>query len=520
MIRRFLFLACLWLSAASLLFAQGNSGSILGTITDSSGAVVASAKVSVTNTRTSVKVESTADELGNYLFNFLAPGTYRVETEVAGFKKFSREVALETGRQLRVDVALETGAVTETVNVTASTPLLETETGTLGATIENRQVISLPTIGRNPQDFRLLVPGVVIRDGNAVTQGGLVRKDPYYIDGAHSSNHVWSGNPVNPNPDVIQEFRVVTNSFSAEFGETSGAVMQSTTKSGTNEFHGSAFDFLRNDKLNAGNFYTHTRPIIRRNQYGGTIGGPIIKSKTFFFFDMQFTKQRGTSAFNNLTVPSAAFRDGDFSSLVVNNNPVTIYDPATTSGPNNQRMPFPGNRIPAARISPAARNVQALYPLPQINSNFANYTNFGSVRDDNYEYDAKIDHNFSDSDKFFARYSARKTDSIPASAFPDPNAGGRNPGQLGFGANKNHSRQAVVNYVKIFSPRLTNNLIVGWFQTYPKREVAGYGTVSTNSLGNLRSAERRRQARHAGFSVHQLRAARLFRRHAVLRVAG
>ena len=227
-----------------------------------------------------------------------------METEVAGFKKFSREVALETGRQLRVDVALETGAVTETVNVTASTPLLETETGTLGATIENRQVISLPTIGRNPQDFRLLVPGVVIRDGNAVTQGGLVRKDPYYIDGAHSSSHVWSGNPVNPNPDVIQEFRVVTNSFSAEFGETSGAVMQSTTKSGTNEFHGSAFDFLRNDKLNAGNFYTHTRPIIRRNQYGGTIGGPIIKSKTFFFFDMQFTKQRGTSAFNK---PHSAF---------------------------------------------------------------------------------------------------------------------------------------------------------------------------------------------------------------------
>ena len=291
-----------------------------------------------------------------------------------------------------------------------------------------------------------------MRDGNAVTQGGLVRKDPYYIDGAHSSNHVWSGNPVNPNPDVIQEFRVVTNWFSAEFGETSGAVMQSTTKSGTNEFHGSAFNFLSNDKLNAGNFYTHTRPIIRRNQYGGTIGGPILKNKTFFFFDMQYTKQRGTSAFNNLTVPSAAFREGDFSSLVVNGSPVIIYDPNTTAGPNNQRQPFPGNRIPEGRISPAAKNVQALYPLPQVNSNFANYTNFGSVRNDDYEYDIKIDHNFSDSDKFFARYSGRKTDSIPASAFPDPNAGGRNPGQLGFGATKNHSRQAVVNYVQDFHP--------------------------------------------------------------------
>ncbi|MBL8179877.1 MAG: TonB-dependent receptor [Bryobacterales bacterium] len=483
---RFQTLALSAFLTGALLFGQGNTGSILGTITDATGAVVPGAKVSVVNTRTNVKVESTSDSVGNYLFNFLAPSTYRVETEVAGFKKFAREVNLETGRQLRVDVDLETGATTETVNVVGSTPLLETETGTLGATIENRQVVSLPTLGRNPQDFRLLVPGVVLnRDGNAVTQGGLVRKDPYYIDGAHSSNHVWSGNPVNPNPDVIQEFRVVTNSFSAEFGETSGAVMQSTTKSGTNEIHGTAFEFLRNDKLNGGNFYTHTRPIVRRNQYGGTIGGPILKSRTFYFFDMQFTKARGTSAFNNLTVPSAPFREGDFSSLVVNNAPITIFDPATTSGANNLRLPFSGNRIPAARISPAAKNVQALYPLPQVNQNFANYTNFGSVRNDDYEYDIKIDHSFSTADKVFVRYSGRKTDSVPAIAFPNPDAGGRNPGQLGFGATKNHSRQTVLNYVRIFSPRVTNNLIAGWFQTYPKREVAGYGRVSTNSLGIL-----------------------------------
>lgn len=284
-----------FLLTATLLLGQGNTGSILGTITDASGAVVPAAKLAAVNTRTNLKVEGTSDAVGNYLFNFLSPGTYRVETEVTGFKKFTREVNLETGRQLRVDIGLEAGATTETVTVVGSTPLLETETGTLGATIEKRLGESLPTLGRNPQDFRLMVPGVVLnRDGNTVTQGGLVRKDPYYIDGAHSSNHVWSGNPVNPNPDVIQEFRVVTNSFSAEFGETSGAVMQSTTKSGTNGIHGTLFEFMRNDKLNAGNFYTHTRPIVRRNQYGGTMGGPIIKQRTFYFFDMQFTKQRGT----------------------------------------------------------------------------------------------------------------------------------------------------------------------------------------------------------------------------------
>ena len=478
------------LAFCALVFGQGNTGAILGTITDGTGAVVPSAKVQITNTRTGVKTDTTSDSVGNYLFNFLSPGAYKVEAEVAGFKRFSREgINLEMSRQLRIDITLETGQVTETVNVAAQTPLLETETGTLSGTIENRQVISLPTIGRNPQDYRLLVPGVVLnRDGNSVTQGGLVRKDPYYIDGAHSSSHVWSGNPVNPNPDVIQEFKVVTNSFSAEYGETSGSVMQSTTKSGTNQIHGSAFNFLRNDKLNAGNFYTHTRPILRRNQYGGTLGGPIKRNKTFFFADIQWTKQRGTSAFNNLTVPTAAFKAGDFSSLVTTTGTptqITIFDPATTTGPNNVRTPFAGNVIPASRISAAAKNVQALYPLPQLNANFANYTNFGAIKDDNYEYDIKIDHNFTDNDKFFARYSGRKTDNTPANAFPDPNAGGRNPGQLGFGQNRNHSRQAVVNYVKIFTPRITNDLHLGWFQTFPKRGVAGYGTVSTNSLGIL-----------------------------------
>jgi len=470
------------------LFGQGNTGSILGTLSDPSNAIVPGAKVTITNVLTGVKVENASDAQGNYLLNFLSPGSYKVEAEVPGFKKFVRDkVTLETGRQLRIDIALETGAVTETVNITAETPLLETESGTLGGIIENRQVMSLPTLGRNPQDFRLLVPGVVLnRDGNSIAQGGLVRKDPYYIDGAHSSSHVWAGNPVNPNPDVIQEFKIVTNSFSAEFGETSGSIMQSTTKSGTNAIHGTLFEFLRNDKLNAGNYYTHARPILRQNQYGGTIGGPIRKNKTFYFGDMQFTTQRGQAAFNNLTVPTPAFREGNFSTLSnVAGVPIPIFDPATTTGPNNQRTAFAGNVIPASRISPAARNVQALYPLPQINTNFANYTNFGSVQNDNVEYDIKVDHNLTDVDKFFVRYSGRMTDSTPANAFPGSQSGGRNPGQLGFGATKNHSRQVVANYVRILSPRVTNDLHLGWFQTYPKRTVAGYGEVSTNSLGIL-----------------------------------
>ncbi len=484
-------------------FGQGNTSSILGTVTDSSGAVIVDAKVVVTNTGTGVATTATTDSLGNYTVNFLAPGTYSVTTEIAGFKKFVREgIALEMTRQLRIDIALETGAVTETVRVEATTPTLETETGALSTTIENRQVTSLPTIGRNPQDFRLLVPGVAMnRDGNAVIQGGLVRKDPYYIDGAHSSNHVWSGNPVNPNPDVIQEFKVLTNSFSAEYGETSGAVMSSTTKSGTNQFHGTLFEFFRNDKLNAGNYYAHTKPIVRRNQFGGTVGGPIIKNKTFFFFDYQYTTQRGTSAFNNLSVPNAAFKSGDFSSILGEQVGVDalgrpayrnqVFDPNTSRPVTNAqgqqvivRDPFPGNRIPTNRLSPAALKIQQLFPLPQTSANFANYSSFGGIKDDNYEYDIKIDHNFSEKDKIMGRFSVRKTDNTPAQPFPDPNAGGGVPGSLGQGLySRNKAFQGVLNHVHVFSPRATNDLHLGWFQTYPKRPVPGYGTVSTNSLG-------------------------------------
>ena len=250
------------LAFALTLSAQTTTSSIVGTVTDPSGAVVPSVTITVLNTATGIRSQTTTDSVGNYTVGQLPPGDYEVSGEIAGFKKFIRSnVTLELTRQLRIDMQLETGATTETVNVQALTPLVETETGQLSSTLSTRQLTALPSIGRNPQDFRLLVPGVVLnRDGNTVIQGGLVRKDPYYIDGAHSSYHVWSGNPVNPNPDVIQEFKVLTNSFSAEYGETSGGVMTATTRSGTNSIHGTLFEFLRNDKLNSGNFYTHTVP--------------------------------------------------------------------------------------------------------------------------------------------------------------------------------------------------------------------------------------------------------------------
>ena len=345
-------------------YGQVSTGSIRGTVSDPSGAVVPDAVIVLTNVRTGVVQSVKSDSSGNYLIDFVPTGEYKINVEMVGFKKFVRDnITLDMSRQLRVDMPIQPGLVTETISVSATTSLVETETGVLSTTVENQQVTSLPLLGRDPQAFRLVAPGVVNGPNGPVTQGGLVRKDPYYIDGVNSSSHVWSGNPVNPNPDVIQEFKTLTNSFSAEYGEASGAVMTSTTKSGTNSFHGSVFEFLRNNEFNAGNFFTHARPVVRRNQFGGTVGGPVIKNKTFFFFDMQFTRQRQAASFTNLTVPIAAFRKGDFSRLLGAVQPGAdalgrqvlanqIFDPTSGVQVGNTvvRNAFPGNIIPTSRV--------------------------------------------------------------------------------------------------------------------------------------------------------------------------
>ncbi|MBV9033707.1 MAG: TonB-dependent receptor [Acidobacteriaceae bacterium] len=483
--------------------SQGNTGTILGTVTDPSGAAVPKAQVALKNVQTGVVANTTTDNLGNYRFDFLAPGTYTVDAEAPGFRRFSRsEFALDAARELRIDVPLETGTLNQSVTVTAATPLLETESGTLSGTINTKQLEELPISGRDPQQLRYVVPGVVRnRDGDPVAQGGLPRKDPYYIDGQQSSLHVWGGNPVNPNPDVLSEFKVLTNSFSAEFGDTSGVIMTATTKSGTNQFHGSLFEFFQNDVLNASSYYAHTNTAVRYNQFGGTFGGPIIKNRTFFFIDSQITKRRGVQAFTGLTVPNTAFKQGDFSSLLgsqvgtdILGRPAyqyEIFDPNTTrtltdatGNPVYVRDPFPGNKLPASRLSPAALKAQALYPDPATSQTFSNFNGSGSTQDNNWEFDIKIDHSFTDNDRLSARYSQRYLENIAPAAFPNPNAGGVNS-STGFGPGNfaGPYRQGVVSYIHVFGPRATNNLQLGWFQVFPKRPPVGFGTVSANSLG-------------------------------------
>lgn len=482
------------LLAPASIWAQGNTGTILGTVSDPSGAVVPRANVTIENVETGVVNEIDTNEVGAYVVRFLQPGSYRVTVEAEGFSRSIQEnVTLQMAREQRVDIDLTPGLVTETVEVTAAPPLLETETGQQSTTIENKLMVDLPMLDRNPQHLMRLSPGTVQVGGGTVTNGGVVRKDPYFLDGAHSSSHVWSGNPVNPNPDVLQEFKVMTNSFSAEYGQTSGAIMSATTKSGTNEFHGVLYEFLRNDQLNAGNFFNHQRPVLRRNSFGGTVGGPIVRDKTFFFYAVEFLRIRGNAAFTNLTVPLQSFRNGDFSSLLGDQigtdalgRPVfnrQIFDPATTQMIDEQavRDPFPNNMIPQTRISNAAANLTALYPQAQTANPFRNFNSFGGTGDNNQEHNLKIDHYFSSADKLMGRASHVRGSSQRPCPFPEPAGGGSLGGCAPSLINRRH--QIILNHVHTFSPRATNDLHLSWFEVYPKRTIAGYGSVSTNSLG-------------------------------------
>jgi len=485
---------------SSTLFAQGVNSSIVGTLTDPSSAVVPGVRVTAANANTGVRMAAVTDGSGNFRIPYLQPGSYNIEAEATGFKRFVRSgISLELDRELRIDVKLETGQVSESISVTGAAEMVQTETGALSTTVENRQVVNLPLLGRNPQEFKNLSPGVIKnRDGDIVTNGGMVRKDPYYIDGAHSSNHVWGGTPVNPNPDVVSEVKVVTNSFSAEYGQTSGSVMLANTKSGTNQLHGTLFEFLRNDKLNAGNYYNGQKNILRFNQFGGTAGGPVVKNKTFIFGGLQYTRQRGTTVFNNYTLPQAGFRNGDFSGILAEQlgldalgRPVfrnQIFDPRTQRTVANAagtnvvlRDAFSGNRIPASRLSPAALKLQSFYPAPLTSAVAANYNASGSNVTNQYALDLKGDHNFSDTDKIMGRYSVTGNNQIYPQLFNSLIGGGTSSGT----DLTNTARQAVLNYIHIFGARTTNDLHLSYFRTFPKRYNAGFGKLSHADLGIL-----------------------------------
>lgn len=429
------FLLCV-LSAlllASLLPAQ--TAQITGRVTDASQSVIVGAKVLVTNTETGVRRELATNSEGYFTAPLLARGAYRVEVQQAGFKSAVREgLTLDEGGSLRTDFSLEVGAVTESVEVSGAAPLLETERPTLSTVIPNQKILDLPTVGRNPLQFALLVPGVravglfgdlpvsAFDGSRASIGGGSPSGNNYMVDGIAAENFTSGGLQTPLSVDATEEFRIIVRNPSAEYGRTGGGVINLISKSGTNEYRGSAYFFHRNENMNSTDFFLNragrSKTPLTFNQYGATFGGPIRKDRTFFFFNWEkFSDRRVAQTFR--TVPTAIERAGDFSKTLDNQGrQVVIYDPLTTivnpAAPTQRiRSAFAGNVLPASRISAAARSMLGYYPAPNTTgaafTQANNFLGLGSAPQDKDIYGIRVDHYFTPSRRLAGRYTYDNT---------------------------------------------------------------------------------------------------------------
>jgi hypothetical protein len=412
--------ATFFLIFASALLAQNDSGTILGTVRDGQGAVVTSAVVTITNLNTGISKSAPVTQSGEYAVPFLVPGTYSVSVEAAGFKRNTQTgITLRVGDHLVIDAKLEIGVVTEQVTVQATTPLVESASVTLGQVVETRRIVDLPLNGRDPTSLAALAPGVTpaaspltAAQGGSIPSinGGNFGTSNVTVDGAsdvtpRSTTYLLL---FTPNVDAVAEFKVQTNSMSAEFGRTNGGGIILVTKAGTNQLHGTAYWFLRNSDVDANDFFSNRAGLplgaLRRNQAGFTAGGPVLipkvyngRDKTFFFVDYEAFREKVASP-NSLTVPTALQRAGDFSQTFTSSGKlVQIFDPASTqpnpAGPVGTyiRTAFPGNVIPTNRLNPVAVNLMQFYPLPTSNALTGNYNINPSIPNSNNTFDLRLD---------------------------------------------------------------------------------------------------------------------------------
>jgi len=369
-------LTILLLLAASpkIAVAQSERGTIRGTVTDATGAVVVGATVKAINPETGVESSTVTTAAGLYSIPQLKPGIYRVEVEQASFKKTVRQnVTVNVAATVGLDFQLELGELTQEISVTESAPQLKSETSEVSTAINPKTFNDLPlpvTGGRSSESFIFLAPGTTGNTFDAHINGSQTLSKEIQFEGLSMTIAEVGGDPrvVTLPPDAIQEFSIATGTYSAEFGNTGGGIERFTIKSGTNRFHGNLYEFLGNDKMDARGFFQGDRSIRRQNEYGGSIGGPIIKNKTFFFFNINYYKFRSGPSNQVASVPTAAFKRGDLSEL---KNPdgslIQIYDPDSTR-PDGQggftRDPFPGNIIPSDRISEVSKNILGFVPDP------------------------------------------------------------------------------------------------------------------------------------------------------------
>jgi len=470
--------------AGATVWAQQGTASIFGTVTDPQGAAVAGATVEITNQATGAVFRTRTTDTGYYSAPGLPVGTYAVAVELQGFKRAERSgIRLQVNQNAEVNLRLEIGQLTETVRVVAETPLVDTGSATLGQVIENRRVQELPLNGRSALALTLLTAGVVANSGplqsgfgdrgiglsSISINGGPNSMNAQMLDG-NNNNLSYIGEVGVPLAvDAVEEFKVQSGTMSAEYGFTAGGVINLVTKSGTNELHGTAYWFVRNDKFDARNTYALSKLPLRYNQYGTSLGGPFVKNRTFGFFNWeQYLLRRSWP--NIASVPIASWRQGDFSNWYTASGVlIPVYDPDTTrpnpAGAGQIRDVFPGNRVPASRFDAITPKILAFWPEPNkppINpyTQAQNFQNIGTSKVDWTQMHVRVDHRFSDRNSLFVRYSTAEHDTFS----PPPNAGTNFFTDPTVGQDRRDhqiNRNAMLSDTHVFSPTLINNLRVG-----------------------------------------------------------
>ena len=494
--------------------AQVSTAELSGNVTDPSGASVAGAKVTAVNAATGASRESQTDTQGAYVMTLLPPGAYNLSVEASGFRRTVQEgVTLQVNQRARVDFSLQVGQITETVQVAATAPLLESQSSSLGSVVTERFVNELPINGRNFVQLAILTPGVsgvgfnltgTIMSGarpddrrppsEIFSNGNREGSNNFLYDGVDNNDRLTLSIVLRPAIEAVREFKVQTNLYSADLGRNSGAIVDVVTKSGSNALHGSAFEFLRNSALDARSFFNTKGtpfPPFRLNQFGGSFGGPVVlprvyngHNRTFFFVDYEGFRRTSLNSFL-VTVPTLAMRTGDFS------RENRIFDPVSTtaSGSTFTRTQFENNQIPAARFDPVTRKLINAYPAPTLGGSVNNYLASPAQRQRWDQGDVRVDHRIGASDTFFARWAIQHIETLVPNTFsPVPIAGLPRPVGLGSedsfaGTSFSPVQHAVANWVHILSPRLINEFRAGF-----SRFVVDYfaeGAEPGLNLGNL-----------------------------------
>jgi hypothetical protein len=396
--------------ACAVVSAQSR---LTGVVTDTSSAVIPSATVVARNVETGRITSVQANQSGVYSISFLNPGRYEISCEQSGFKRFVRAgIVLETGTTSTIDITLDIGQVSDTVTVTASAPLLDSESGSIGQLIENKMILNMPIQSRRIGALVRLMGNVTFtgeEGGQSIPRfsvaGGRSYNQMWYLDGGVAQNQ-GNGSPqlsLNPPNEALQEFKVLANNYPAEYGRSGSGFIVMTTRSGTNEFHGAVYEWLRNDTLNARTFFSADKAPLRYNIFGGSLGGPIRKNKTFFFFNYEGGRRR-TGVTVAKTVPHPAEVNGDFAARA----DIRVLDPATRVG-STAAQPFPGNTIPASRLDPIGKAFAALYPAPNQPGNDARRAPSNNFRANASDpllqdfYTVRMDHQLGGKDRFFGR---------------------------------------------------------------------------------------------------------------------